>query len=293
MVKLGFWISAFVIGLGLFVYGIVRLFRKKDSREGRFAWAALFEFLAGWVLFIPDEFYNDIPKSKPVLHVIESVVTALVKTFNIYLGDAFNRVEALKGTDYSWAPVFASVYGTLAMLTNAFILLLVAGFLASFLDGALQRIRLFFRRNRRIVVFSVCNEKTLAIAESIPSKAKKPVFANCGKNTDGAWKERIAVIGGVRFDASVSEVLRKVVGRKLLLRVLVPGANDARARDVDLGRCGGERGSAGERRKGNLLHAIVLPRRYAILSPHSGIFAVNPAASMRAFSFRPSRYVQR
>ena len=217
MVRMAFWYSAFFIGLGLFVYGIVRLFRKKENREGRFAWAALFEFLSCWILFLPDEFYNEVPKSKPVLHVIESIVTALVKTFNIYLGDAFKRVEC-KGH-----PVLSSIYGTLVMLTNVVILLLVAGFLASFLDGALQRIRLFFRRNRRIVVFSVCNEKTLAIAESIPSKAKKPVFANCGKNTDGAWKERIAAIGGVRFDASVSEVLRKVVGHSRRVEVFLFG----------------------------------------------------------------------
>ena len=217
MVEKFFWYSAFVIGLGQFVYGIVRLFRKKETRKGRFAWAALFEFLSCWVLFIPDEFYNDVPKSKPVLHVIETVVTALVKTFNIYFGDAFKSVK------WEGHPVFSSIYGILVMLTNVVILLLVAGFLASFLDGTLQRIRLYFKRNRRIVLFSVCNDKTLTIAESIPSKGKKPVFANCGKNTDGALKERIEAIGGVRFDASVSEVMRKIVGHSRRVEVFLFG----------------------------------------------------------------------
>ncbi|MBP5354945.1 MAG: hypothetical protein J6Y67_07430 [Lachnospiraceae bacterium] len=211
------WYGAFGLGVAGLLGGILYLLFRKGVKEEHFAKAAGFEFAASWILFIPEELFNDIPKSVPVLRVFESIVTALLKTFNIYLGDGSKRVA------YEGHPVFSALYATLVTVVNIVLLLFVAGFLASFFEGPLQRIRLSLHKRRSIVLFSECNDKTLATAESIRSKRKMIVFAGCGKNTDAVRKERITAVRGVRFDGSVTEVLRKTVGKCKRMEVFLFG----------------------------------------------------------------------
>ncbi|MBR6020126.1 MAG: hypothetical protein IK055_07930 [Lachnospiraceae bacterium] len=211
------WYGAFALGVAGLLSGILYLLFKKGVREEHFAKAAGFEFAASWILFIPEELFNDIPRSVPFLRVIESIITALLKTFNIYLGDGSKRVA------YAGHPIFSALYATLVTVVNIVLLLFVAGFLASFFDGPFQRIRLSLHKRRSIVLFSECNDKTLATAESIRSKRKMIVFANCGRNTETARKDRIAAIKGVRFDGTVTEVLKKTVGKSKRMEVFLFG----------------------------------------------------------------------
>ena len=200
------WYSAFTIGLAGFLYGIIYILRKKGVKEEHFAKAAFFEFAASWILYIPVELFNDIPESVPFLRVIESIFTALLRTFNIYLGNGYSR-SAFKGH-----PIFSSIYATLMTLANIVLLLFVAGFIIKFLDGPLQRIKLSLRKHRKTYVFSVCNEKTLSIAESISCSEKKNiVFANSGKSLSSTSKERIDRMKGIRLDGTVTEILRKTI----------------------------------------------------------------------------------
>ena len=214
------WYSAFVLGLLGFFGGILYLLFKKVVSEEHFAKAAAFEFAASWILFIPEELFNDIPKSRPVLWVLESIVTALLKTFNIYLGDGSKRVA------YEGHPAFSAWYAILVTLVNIVILLFVAGFLLRFFDGPWQRIRLSLRRRRNAVVFSACNEKTLTIAESVRGKRKILVFACGGKAPEAAEKERINALKGIRFAGTAEDVLKKLAGRSKRIEVFLFGETE-------------------------------------------------------------------
>lgn len=199
------WYSAFGLGLVLFLYGILYLLRKKGIKEEYFAKAAVFEFIASWILYIPEEFFNDIPDSLPLLRIIESVFTALLRTFNIYLGNGYSRAA------YTGHPVFSSAYATLMVIANIVLLLFVAGFIIKFFNGPLQRVRLSFFKKRYTYIFPVCNEKTLAIASSTRPGKKNIVFAYAGKAIDSRMKERIDSLKGIYVERSVVEALKNIV----------------------------------------------------------------------------------
>lgn len=201
------WYVAFGLGIILFLYGIIYLILKKGIKEEYFAKAAVFEFIASWILYMPEEFFNDIPDSLPALRIIESVFTALLRTFNIYLGNGYERVA------FIGHPIFSSVYATLMTIANIVMLLFVAGFIIKFFEGPLQRVRLSFFKKRYTYIFPVCNEKTLAIASSTESDKKNLVFACAEKELDPHMKEKIDSIKGIYIEGTVAEVVKKVVKR--------------------------------------------------------------------------------
>lgn len=211
------WYLALLLGASGFLCGIVFLLLKKGIREEHFARAAVFEFAASWILYIPEELFNDIPDSLPLLKVVESIFTALLRSFNIYLGNDYRRVV------YEGHPVFSGIYATLMTVTNIVLLLFVAGFIIKFFDGPFQRILLSLRKRRSTFIFSVCNEKTLAIASSIKEPKKNIVFACCGRNLEPAWKERIVALKGIRIDGTVSDALNKVIRSSAKLEVFLFG----------------------------------------------------------------------
>ena len=155
------WYAALLIGAGLFLCGICYALRRKNAGRGQFAKAAAFEFAAIWVMYIPEELYNDIPGSLPLLKIVESILTALLRAMNVYSGNGYQRLA------YLGHPVFSSVYSSVVTAANILLLLFVAGLILRFLDGPFQRLRLFFRKRRYTYIFPSCNEKTFAIAGSI------------------------------------------------------------------------------------------------------------------------------
>ena len=214
---------AFVIGILLFIGGFVYLFTKKGLKEEHFAAAAVFEFASSWVLYIPQELFNDIPDSVPGLKVLESVFTALLKTFNIYLGNGYERMG------FEGYPVFSSIYDIVMVLANIALLLFVVGFIAKFLNGPYQRVKLYRRKNRYTYVFSVTNEKTLAIAESLfkagdTGKGKiNIVFANSDKKLEGEQKQKIDSFSGIYVDLSILDIIKKLKSRTKGIEVFLFG----------------------------------------------------------------------
>lgn len=198
------WSVAYILGMVFFLTGIIYLIRKKNIREHNFIKAGAFEFIASWILYIPEELFNDVPESVPVLEVIESICTALLRTFNIYLGNDYSRV-AFKGH-----PVFSSLYATLITVVNITLLLFVAGFIMQLLSGPVQRIKLSLFKKRYSYIFQVCNEKTIAIARSINKSGVNIIFASGEDGFDKTEKQIISDINGIYIDESVNSVLRKI-----------------------------------------------------------------------------------
>ena len=90
----GVWIAAFIAGCLLFLCGFLFFFSRSGRSEKRFAGAAFFEFLATWVMYIPEELFASPGAGNAVLQVTEAISTALLKSLNIY--------GSCSSADFSW-----------------------------------------------------------------------------------------------------------------------------------------------------------------------------------------------
>ncbi len=209
------WYLCYGLGILLFFYGIFYLLRKKYVREEHFIKASAFEFLASWILYLPEELFNDVPASLPVLEVLESILTALLRTFNIYLGNDYSRVA------YEGHPIFSSLYATLITIVNVTLLLFVAGFILKFLEGPLQQLKFSSKKSRRVFVFPVCNVKTLSIAESIEGQDVNLVFASNDEDLGEAEKQKIKDLHGVYVKGSVSTIIKRAGSKAQKIEVFL------------------------------------------------------------------------
>ncbi|MCR4655125.1 MAG: hypothetical protein K5770_02680 [Lachnospiraceae bacterium] len=214
------WYICFVAGLFLFIYGIRYLFRKKGLLKEDLARASLYEFSASVIMYFPEELYNDIPPSFPFLHVVESFFTALLRTFNIYLGNGYERVTC------EGHPVFSGFYATLMTIANIVLLLFVVGFIIQFFDGPVQKIRLLARRKRHAYLFPCCNEKTIAIAQSINDPEKSLIFLCDKKELSEENKTQIEEIKGIYLCDTPSQLLRRLPDPIVKLEIFLFGDSE-------------------------------------------------------------------
>lgn len=204
------WLIAFMIGSVLFLIGVVSWLRKTARQDTDYAKAAVWEFLAIWVMYVPEELFNEMSVDSRFLRWTESILTALLRSFNVYNSSDYERVLF---QDHMF---FSSLYGIVRVLSNIALILFVGGFLVKFLDGPFQKMKLSLFRKRYVYVFPSCNEKVLAIARTIPDydaagrKVKKNiVFAYGGKQIAPELRGEIDRIGGLCVDSTIGEILCK------------------------------------------------------------------------------------
>ena len=214
------WYVSYALGMILFLGGIFYLLRKKHPREEDFIKATLFEFCAAWILYLPEEIFNDVPESLPSLKMAESVFTAFLRTFNIYLGNDYSRIE------FAGHPVFSSLYATLITVVNIVMLFFVAGLIVKFLEGPVQLMRMSLSKRRPAYVFPVCNSKTLAIAESIKDPRTNIIFAYGDREPGQTEKQRINDIGGVYVSGSVAGILDRIGRRSKGIEIFLFGDSE-------------------------------------------------------------------
>ena len=214
------WYASYALGMILFLGGIFYLLRKKHPREEDFIKATLFEFCAAWILYLPEEIFNDVPESLPSLKMAESIFTAFLRTFNIYLGNDYSRIE------FAGHPVFSSLYATLITVVNIVMLFFVAGLIVKFLEGPVQLMRMSLSKRRPAYVFPVCNSKTLAIAESIKDSRTNIIFAYGDREPGQTEKQRINDIGGVYVSGSVAGILDRIGRRSKGIEIFLFGDSE-------------------------------------------------------------------
>lgn len=214
------WYASYALGMILFLGGIFYLLRKKHPREEDFIKATLFEFCAAWILYLPEEIFNDVPESLPSLKMAESIFTAFLRTFNIYLGNDYSRIE------FAGHPVFSSLYATLITVVNIVMLFFVAGLIVKFLEGPVQLMRMSLSKRRPAYVFPVCNSKTLAIAESIKDPRTNIIFAYGDREPGQTEKQRINDIGGVYVSGSVAGILDRIGRRSKGIEIFLFGDSE-------------------------------------------------------------------
>lgn len=204
------WLTTLVVGLILTSYGILYWFLQKKKREINYLKAAIFEFLACWVMYIPEEYFNELCDNTNVaLRIIESITTALLKSFNVYGGDGYVRVTYISHI------YFSSIYGIVRVVANIVMILLIGGFIMNFLNGPMQKIKLHFCRKRKTYVFSDWNDKTMAISQSIAWSANLPkkkniIFACAGENILRVDKEKADSIGAIFINETIEYIVQHV-----------------------------------------------------------------------------------
>lgn len=190
------WTVAFFLGIILLIYGIVYWLKIKNRQDVNYAKAAVIEFFACWIMYIPSEYYNELVNNKyPVMRVIEAFFTALLRSLVVYQGSGYEKIT------YSNHLLFSSAYSTVRVIANIILLMLVCGLIVKFLNGPMQKIKLFFSKKKYTYVFTEVNDKTLAIASSIAqnpeSPQKKNILFILRDRNDNADIEKINSFGGL------------------------------------------------------------------------------------------------
>ncbi len=214
-VEMTCWYTAIAIGAALFLNGIVYLLSKKALKEEYFAKAAIFEVSAIWVMYIPDEFYNKLPDSAVLLKIIESILTALLKAINIYQGNGYDRAY------YEGHPIFSGLYVILMTLANIVLILFITGFIVQLLDGPVTRVILSMRKRRGAYIFSTCNDKTLALADSVDDKKRNLVFLCSNKELDSRHRTAIEALKGFHIASEITDVLGTISGESNKIEVFL------------------------------------------------------------------------
>lgn len=220
----GVWFAAFAAGCLLFLGGFLYFFSRSGRSGKRFAGAALFEFLATWVMYIPEELFSSPGAGNTFLQVTEAVSTALLKSFNIYGGEGYEKVE------YAGHLYFSSVYGIVRVFANIALLMFIGGGFLKFLDGPFQDLKLYLRKKKRTYLFSGCSRETLCIAKTIPGEERPGernlVFACGDQELTPDDLESVEEVNGISSGNTVAGTLRKVKKSAAGLEIFLFGGTE-------------------------------------------------------------------
>ena len=198
------WYITLGTGILFFLAGIIYLLLQKRLKEHHFIKAACLEFMAEWILILPNQLFNEILYTNDALYIAESICTSFVKTFNMYLGGGYERYT------YTDNQVFTSVYSIVSILVYMALFVFVTGFLVTFMDGFAQQFAMKKRATRKQYIFAECNEKALSIAKSIPKTGKKSIIFVYEGKLDEPVKEKIQeMVEKVTSDKTLMEQFQK------------------------------------------------------------------------------------
>lgn len=211
-------IICFAIGLILCVLGVF-VFAKQKKNKNACYYAALIELASHFALLLPNV-YKETPLS--FARGIESLVDAFLVSVTKYFGEGYDRY--LFDSSDPYIALFNSCYNILFTLTNILMLLFAANIILHLIEGPYQEIKLFRRRKGKVYLFSQCNEKTLAIAESISMKHDKNavlVFAASDEDVSDVHKESIRKIDAILMKLRVEDVYSNLNGKSTELEVFL------------------------------------------------------------------------
>lgn len=163
------WYLSLIAGTVCFLFGILYLFARKRRVQSDYIKAAGIELVAGWILLLPYEYFDEITISNPVLRFIESCLTAVIRALNIFSVEGYERIVFQGNEDFS------SVYSIIRVLVSILLALFACGWVISFFEGPAQRIKLLSRSKRTTYLFPEYNNKSVAIAKSIINDGNRDI----------------------------------------------------------------------------------------------------------------------
>lgn len=220
------WLIAFIFGIVLFVWGILCLIPKSIiNNPSNYAKAALLDFLACWIMYIPEVYFNSIPDNpKNDLRIVESIATSLLKSINIYSGNGYERAI------YVGHPIFSSIYGIIRVAANISLFILIGGFIVNIFESWKNSIILNFRGRNNIYIFTAHNTKSISIAKSIasePEKQKKEIVFLCPiDSVSSEAKKCLDNIKALCINTSLERIIRTNNKKKKEIKVFIFGDDE-------------------------------------------------------------------
>lgn len=219
------WTVSFFLGIILLMYGIVYWIVKRNRQDVHYAKAAVIEFLACWIMYIPSEYYNELANNKyPVMRGIETFFTALLRSLVVYQGSGYEKIA------YQNHLFFSSAYSTVRVVANIILLMLVCGLVVKFLNGPMQKIKLFLSKKKYTYVFTEINDKTLSIANSIAQDSElsqnKNILFILENHNDHDDIEKINSFGGLCIYGQLLSVLHILYKKSLGVEVFLFTSNE-------------------------------------------------------------------
>ncbi len=196
------WYTALGLGTILFLAGILYILLQKRVKERHFVVAACVEFVAEWILVVPNQLFNEIPYTNGVLYIVECLCASFTQTFNMYLGNGYERYV------YADNLVFTGIYSIVRILVYMALTAFVTGFVVTLADGPLQRFVMKRKAAGKQYIFCECNDKALSIAESIPRSKKTNIIFAFETKLDVSVKERIREMGGCYVNLPPEKVVK-------------------------------------------------------------------------------------
>ena len=216
------WHMALIIGSAVFLIGVIYLISRKKRTRTDYIKAVAIELLASWFLWLPHELYKEVTVDGRFLHILESVLTAVIRTFNVFSIEAYEKVI------YPGSEELTSAFAIVRVLVSISVALFSFGWIMTFFDGPLQRIKLFFNRNEPTFVFPEFNEKTASIARSVDrdfgNKANIVFLAH--EEVPESSKSEIEEIGGMVMKTSLPLMIHNLVKHSGEINVYIFGRDD-------------------------------------------------------------------
>lgn len=213
----------FIIGLLLCLLGILMSTKRKQNKNALYH-SALIEFVAHSILLFP-YVYTQTPNS--LFRLVESFIETFLISLTKYSGEGYDRY--IVESSVSTIAIFNSCYSILFALTNILMLIYAADILLHLIEGPYQEIKLYKRRKGKVFLFSECNSKTIAIAESILSKSKDKtaiVFSTSEDKLSDARKESLRKIDAIIMKMSVSDIFLHLNGKAKEVEVFLFSENE-------------------------------------------------------------------
>ena len=226
------WYMSLIIGTAVFLIGVFYLISREKRVRLDFIKATAIELLSSWVLWLPYELYEEVTVGNPVLHLAESLITALMRTLNIF------SIEEYKKIVYEGSENLTSAFAIVRVLVSISVALFAFGWIMSFFDGPIQRVKLFLRKNSPVYVFPEFNEKTAAIARSIVKEAESrsedgnreehtaTIVFLTGDEVSASEREEIEEMGGMVLEQSLPSLIRQLRRNTGAIEVFLFGRND-------------------------------------------------------------------
>ncbi len=237
-IELACWWIALIAGFAVSAFGFIFIFSRKTKREIHFAITAGIEYLASFILLIPEVLFHEVQSYVPFVSEIESLLRALVHAFSIYSGNGVQRIT-IEGH-----AVLSGLYAIVTTTANLALTVSVTCFIFRFIESLFHRAILFFHKKQYTYVFSACNEKTMAIAASIvPPEGitgYNIIFAGINNEHDfskneqvQSIKEKIQSIHAVYIENSVEDILTKLKSKSEGFEIFLFGEEKQNLIDLD------------------------------------------------------------
>lgn len=209
------WILALIFGTICFLGGLLNIVykvkRNGTCEENDYGVSLLLEFAANWILNIPDQLFNVHTGSLSVLYGFEAVIASLLAS----LKNGYARVV------FDGHELFTSFYAIINVLSSIALYIFLAGFVIKYFEEIVHKIRLSSKtgkKNASIYIMSSCNEKTLALAESIVSGTV--IFAKTS-HPDGEIKKRLAKLEAIYIGGTVEEILNEYIKKNSVVELFL------------------------------------------------------------------------